>query len=86
MLEAGWPKDLARILVRDGKRLGDLRRTGGIALEIAVNDVNEQLLELELAELEAHWRREEGLASIIDGELTPVRVLEQLCRMVSADS
>jgi hypothetical protein len=86
MLEAGWPKDLARIVVRDGKRLGDLRRTGGIALEIAVNDVNEQLLELELAELEAHWRREEGLASIIDGELTPVPVLEQLCRMVSADS
>jgi hypothetical protein len=44
-------------VVRDGKGLGDLRRTEGIALEIAVNDANEQqLLELELAELEAHWR------------------------------
>ena len=85
--EAGSPKDLARIVVRNGKRLGDLRRTGGIALEIAVNEANEQhLLELELAELESHWRREEELASIIDGELTPVPVLEQMRRMVAARS
>lgn len=82
--EAGSPQDLARIVVRDGKRLGDLRRTGGIALEIAVNEANEQhLLELELAELEAHWRREEELASIIDGELTPVPLLEQMRRRVT---
>lgn len=71
--EAGSPTDLARIVVKDGRRLGDLQRTGGIALEIATNEANEQhLLELELAELEAHWKREEELASIIDGELTPM--------------
>lgn len=81
--EAGSPQDLARIVVRDGKRLGDLRRTGGIALEIAVNESNEQhLLELEVAELEAHWRREEELASIIDGELTPMPLLEQMRRRI----
>lgn len=81
--EAGSPKDLTRIVVRDGKRLGDLQRTGGIALEIAANESTEQrLLELELAELEAHWRREEELASIIDGELTPLPMLEQVRRLV----
>lgn len=83
--EAGSPQDLTRIVVRDGKRLGDLQRTGGIALEIAANEATEQrLLEAELAELEAHWRREEELASIIDGELTPLPMLEQIRRMVTS--
>ena len=82
--EAGSPQDLARIVVKDGRRLGDLQRTGGIALEIAVNEASEQhLLELELAELEAHWRREEELASIVDGELTPLPMLETLRRRVT---
>lgn len=82
--EAGSPQDLTRIVVRNGKRLGDLQRTGGIALEIAANEATEQrLLESELAELEAHWRREEELASIIDGELTPLPVLEQMRRLVT---
>lgn len=82
--EAGSPQDLTRIVVRSGKRLGDLQRTGGIALEIAANEATEQrLLESELAELEAHWRREEELASIIDGELTPLPVLEQMRRLVT---
>ena len=77
--EAGSPHDLTRIVIRDGKRLGDLQRTGGIALEIAANEAAEQhLLELELADLEAHWRREEELASIVDGELTPLPMLEVL--------
>ncbi len=81
--EAGTPEDLTRILLKDGKRLGDLGRTGGIALEIAANESAEQrLLELELAELEAHWREEEELASIIDGELTPLPLLEQLRRQM----
>lgn len=79
--EAGSPRDLTRIVVRDGRRLGDLQRTGGIALEIAASEASEQrLLELELAELEAIWRREEELASIVDGELTPLPLLEQLRR------
>ena len=85
--EAGSPQDLTRIVVKDGRRLGDLQRTGGIALEIAVNEATEQrLLELELAELEAHWRREEELASIVDGELTPLPMLETLRRRVTGSS
>lgn len=82
--EAGSASDLQRIVVRDGKRIGDLGRTGGIALEIAANEQNEQhLLELELAEIEAHGRREEELASIIDGELTPLPLLEQVRRTIT---
>ena len=82
--EAGSPRDLTRIVVKDGRRLGDLQRTGGIALEIATNEATEQhLLELELAELEAHWKREEELAAIVDGELTPLPVLETLRRRVT---
>ncbi|HUF75408.1 MAG TPA: hypothetical protein VMM35_03985 [Longimicrobiales bacterium] len=85
--EAGSARDLTRIVVKDGRRLGDLQRTGGIALEIAVNEATEQrLLELELAELEAHWRREEELASIVDGELTPLPMLETLRRRVTGTS
>ncbi len=81
--EAGSPEDLTRIVIREGRRLGDLQRTGAIALEIAANDTVEQhLLELELAEVEAHWKREEELASIIDGELTPLPLMESLRRKV----
>ena len=81
--EAGSPHDLTRIVVKQGRRLGDLQRTGAIALEIAANEAVEQrLLELELAELEAHWLEEEELASIIDGELTPLPVLESIRRKV----
>lgn len=82
--EAGTPQDLTRIVVKEGRRLGDLQRTGAIALEIAANESSEQyLLELELAELEARWKREEQLASIVDGELTPLPLLESLRRRVS---
>lgn len=82
--EAGSPRDLARIVVKDGRRLGDLQRTGAIALEIAANESAEQhMLELELAELEAHWRREEELAGIVDGELTPLPLLENLRRTIT---
>jgi ribosomal protein S27AE len=85
--EAGSPEDLSRILLKNGKRLGDLGRTGGIALEIAANEASEQrLLELELAELEAHWRIEEELAAIIDGELTPLPLLEAIRRKVVGQS
>ena len=81
--EAGSARDLSRLVIRDGRRLGDLQRTGAIALEIAANESLEQhLLELELAELEAHWRREEELASIVDGELTPLPLMDALVRRV----
>ena len=79
--EAGSARDLTRILLREGRRVGDLQRTGAIALEIAANESTEQrLLEMELAELEAVWRKEEELAAIIDGELTEVPLLESLRR------
>lgn len=79
--EAGSAGDLSRIVVKQGRRLGDLQRTGAIALEIAANEAVEQrLLELEVASLEAHWREEEELASIVDGELTPLPLLETLRR------
>jgi len=67
--------------------LADLGRTGGIALEIAANENSEQrLLELELNELEAHWETEEELAAIIDGELTPLPLLETLRRRVAGQA
>jgi len=82
--EAGSPQDLARIVVKDGRRLGDLQRTGAIALEIAANESAEQhLLEMELAQLEARWKREEELAEIVDGELTPLPMVETLRRKIT---
>jgi len=82
--EAGSPRDLTRIIVRDGCFLSNLQRTGGIALEIAANEsVEQRMLEMELAELEAVWRREEELAAIVDGELTPLPLLEQMRVRVS---
>jgi len=59
-------------------------RTEAIALEIALNDDAERrLLEMELTELEARWREEEEIASIIDGELTPMPNLEKLRHMLN---
>lgn len=82
--EAGSPGNLTRLLLREGRRVGDLQRTGAIALEIAAHESNEQrLLEMQLAELEAVWRQEEELAGIIDGELTEVPLLEGLRRRVT---
>ena len=82
--EAGSPQDLARIVIKDGRRLGDLQRTGAIALEIAANEASEQhLLALELAQLEAHWRREEELAEIVDGELSPLPTIETMRRRIT---
>ena len=82
--EAGSPEDLTRIVVKDGRRIGDLQRTGAIALEIAANESAEQkLLELELAQLEAHWKQEEELAAIVDGELTPLPLVESLRRKIT---
>ncbi len=81
---AGSPQDLTRVIVKDGRRLGDLQRTGAIALEIAANEASEQrLLELELAELAAPWRRAAEPAARGDGELTPLPMLETLRRKVT---
>ena len=79
--EVGGTEGLSRVLVKQGVHLGTLPRTGTIALEIAANEDSERrLLELELTSLEAHWRREEELAGIIDEELTAVPLLEALRR------
>lgn len=62
---------------------GRYQRTDAIALEIALNDAAERvLLEQELQVLEVHWRAEEELAAIVDGELTPLPPLELLRRRV----
>ena len=62
-------------------------RTYTIGLEIAANDVVEQrLLQLEVAELEAVWKQEEEIAAIVDGELTPLPLLEVLRRRVAGQS
>jgi hypothetical protein len=61
--------------VVDGRK----QKESVIALEIAINDEAErELLELELAELEARWREEEELAAIVDGELTELPLLERI--------
>ena len=85
--EVGSPANLARMVVRDGRRLGDIQRTGALGLEIAANEqVEQRWLELELAELEDVWAQEEELAAIVDGELTPLPLLEQLRRRVARQS
>lgn len=82
--EAGSPLKLARLVVRNGRRFGEIQRTGALGLEIAANEHAEQrLLELELAELEATWKHEEELAVIVVGELTSVPLFEQLRRRMA---
>lgn len=59
-------------------RMGSL---GTLALEIALSESAERrMLDLEARSLEWMWKREEELASIMDGELTPRRVLEEHLR------
>ena len=80
----GSAASATRSILKDGARLGGLERTKAIALEIAANETREQrLLELELADLEAHWRQEEELAAIIDGELTELPMVETVRRRIA---
>jgi hypothetical protein len=66
------PLDLVRILSRHGRPLGDLQPIGLTALEIVVNAARERtLMQLEAGALQARWRREEELAQLVDGVLTP---------------
>lgn len=75
----GGPERLPAKVLGSGATLGSLSHTGQVALEIAVHEHHERwLLSMEVAELEAHWRREEELAGIIDGELTPSPRLDAL--------
>ena len=79
----GGPRSLPSKVLREGKTLGGMGRVGQVALEIAVHEERERrLLSMELAELEAHWHREEELAAIMDGELTPLPLLDSLRRRI----
>lgn len=80
----GGAERLHSRFLRDGKTLREMGRTGAVALEIALHETDERrLLEMELAELEARWRREEELAGIIDGELSSAPLLESVRRRVA---
>jgi len=77
------PMALVRLLSRQDRPLGDLQPIGLTALEIAVNAARERTLSrLEAEALEARWKREEELASLVDGELSPVASLGGLVRKI----
>ena len=84
LIEAsGGPERLPSRILKRGRPLGEVGRVGRVALEIAVHEETERrLLEMKVAELEAHWRREEELAQIMDGELTPTPLLDALRRRI----
>lgn len=68
---AGGTRRLPSRILRRATPLHRVGGVGRVALEIAVHEERERrLLSMEVAELEAHWRREEELARIMDGELT----------------
>ena len=68
---AGGSRRLPSRILRQATPLHQVGRVGRVALEIAVHEEHERrLLSMEIAELEAHWRKEEELARIMDGELT----------------
>ena len=80
----GGPQALAGRILRPGRTLGQVGNLGRVALEIAVHEEREQrLLAMQVAELEAHWRREEELAEIMDGSLTPTPLLDSLRRRIA---
>lgn len=82
---AGGPQALAGRILGGRKALGRVGKLGRVALEIAVHEERERkLLSMKVAELEAHWRREEELAEIMDGSLTPMPVLDSLRRRITA--
>jgi hypothetical protein len=80
----GSAEAFTRATIAHGLRLGNLHHTGSIALEIAFNeDVERRLLEMEVQDLEARWREEEELAAIVDGELTPMSLLQSVARRLT---
>ena len=80
----GGPRALPARILGDRRALGDVGKLGRVALEIAVHEEREQrLLSMRVAELEAHWRREEELAEITDGLLTPTPLLDSLRRRIA---
>jgi hypothetical protein len=75
------PRTLVRLLTRYGQSLDQIPPIGVLALEITTMDAREdRLMRLELEELRFRWRQEEEFAALIDGDLTPVPLLERLKR------
>ncbi len=73
----GSPAEFLRGAAAVGPQLIALQRPdyrpAAIALELALHEDSEQsLLEADAAALEEHWRRDEEIAAIMDGELTVV--------------
>ena len=67
------PAVLVRLLSRHGRPLGELQPMGLTALEVVVNAARERtLMKLEAEALQARWRREEELAALVDGVLSPL--------------
>lgn len=79
----GSPTEFLRAAARSGTSLvaleGAAYRPAAIALELALNDEDEQqLLRAEMVAIEERWRQEEEIARIMDGELTPVPDLPEI--------
>jgi hypothetical protein len=53
---------------------------------MVVNDARETSLErMEARELELRWRREEELAALVDGELTPMPLWERFLKRAKGE-
>jgi hypothetical protein len=75
--EAGSAGEFALRATDTRRSLWRMGATGTIGLEIALNEsVERRMLDLEVRALEFLWKQEEELASIIDRELTPRRIIE----------
>jgi hypothetical protein len=75
------PPGLIRVLSRHGRPLGDFQPIGLTALEYVISASRERtLLKLEVEALRARWRREEELAALVDGELSPLPSLATVIR------
>lgn len=82
--DVGGPSPLVRLLTRHGRPLGDLPLAGALALEMYAAEAREgALLKMEVGQLETRWRREEELAALVDGDLTPIPLLDELRRKVT---
>jgi hypothetical protein len=84
---AGSAEALTRDLASHHFSIGKLATPNALALEIAINEETERrLLEMELSELEARWKVEEEIASIVDTELTPLSGFGAFKRSLRGDT
>jgi hypothetical protein len=69
---AGGPQELIARAAREELRVGTLKGSQGLALEMAVDE------QAEVRDLEREWRRAEEIAEIADNLLTPPAIDEEL--------